>query len=233
VDLAGDGWRFRTGDDPAWSDPAFVDTGWDAWPVPADGLLRWGAANVLAVRVYDGTGGGGFHQGPIGLFSKARLRARAGITGTAATPAQLGHACAVLGKQRRALAAGGLRAYGKSLAGGFFHQGDTAARRLGDLRGRGRVTLRDSQAEVFADGQGRLVVDTIRSWTAADGTVLLPPNRELLYLDPRRDEELGDHSASSGTATCPPRWAAGCSSTSTCRRVTPAPPRRAIPSCTC
>lgn len=271
VDLAGDGWRFRTGDDPAWSDPSFVDTGWDAWSVPdnwgatnlstydgfawyrktftlperpagvtdsavvaalgkiddadqtflngqeigrtggfppafdstwevpreyypADGLLRWGTTNVLAVRVYDGTGGGGFYQGPIGLFSKARLRTLAGITGTAAGKAQLAHACAILGKQRRALAAGDLRAYSDTLADGFFHQGDTAARRLSDLRAAGgRVTLRDSQAEVFVDSQGRLVVDTIRSWTRADGTELLPANRELLHLDPRRDEELGDH----------------------------------------
>ncbi|GAA3343797.1 hypothetical protein GCM10020358_44420 [Amorphoplanes nipponensis] len=271
VDLAGAGWRFRTGDDPVWSDPSFVDTGWDAWSVPDDwgatnlstydgfawyrrtftlperpagvtdsavvaalgkiddadqtflngreigrtggfppafnstwevpreyypddGLLRWGATNVLAVRIYDGTGGGGFHQGPVGLFSEARLRTLAGITGTAASPAQLAHACAVLGRQRRALAAGDLRAYADTLAGDFFHQGDTAARRLGDLRAvRGPVTLRDSQAEVFVDAQGRLVVDTIRSWTGADGAVLQPATRELLYLDPRRDRELGDH----------------------------------------
>ncbi|MFI7546751.1 alpha/beta hydrolase-fold protein [Actinoplanes sp. NPDC049599] len=272
VDLAGAGWRFRTGDDPAWSDPAFVDTGWDAWSVPdnwgagelssydgfawyrrtftlperpagvtdsavvaalgkiddadqaflngqeigrtggfppafdstwevpreyypADGLLRWGATNVLAVRVYDGTGGGGFYQGPVGLFSKARLRTLGGITGTPAGKAQLAHACAILGKQHRAVAAGDLRAYAGTLADGFFHQGDTAARRLADLRAfPGRSTLRDSQAELFVDTQGRLVVDTIRSWTGADGTVLLPPTRELLYLDPRRDQELGDHS---------------------------------------
>jgi DeoR/GlpR family transcriptional regulator of sugar metabolism len=121
---------------------------------PADGLSCAGAPPTSSPSAYDGTGGGGLYQGPVGLFSKARLRALAGITGTAATPAQLGHACAVLGKQRRALAAGDLRAYGETLAGGFFHQGDTAA----------------------------------------NGTVLLPPNRELLYLDPRRDEELGDHS---------------------------------------
>ncbi|MEU4694866.1 alpha/beta hydrolase-fold protein [Actinoplanes sp. NPDC023714] len=268
VDLAGSGWKFTTGDDTAWSDPAFADSGWRDWSVPdnwgdhtdlsgydgfawyrktftlparptgvadaniiaalgkiddadqvflngteigrtggfppkfdstwevpreyypADGLLRWGTTNTIAVRVYDGTGGGGFYQGPVGLYSKARLRTLAGITGTAATRTQLAHACAVLNKQHRAVAAGDWRAYSSTLASGFFHQGDTADRRITELKAllkNGRVTLTDSQAEVFVDGQGRLVVDTIRTWTG------LPTTRELLYLDPRKDVELGDH----------------------------------------
>lgn len=178
----------RTGGFP----PAFDST----WEVPreyypADGLLRWGATNVLAVRVYDGTGGGGFHQGPVGLYSKARLRGLAGITGTAATRTQLAHACAVIGRQHRAVAAGDVRGYAATLATGFFHQGDTAERRISELRAllrKGPVTLTDSQAEVFVDARGRLVVDTIRAWTG------LPAARELLYIDPRRPVELGDRS---------------------------------------
>ncbi len=271
VDLAGAGWRFTRGDDPAYADPSFDDGAWTAWTVPdnwgaeadlsgydgfawyrrtftlperpagvtdsavvaalgkiddadqtflngteigrtggfpptfdstwevpreyypADGVLRWGATNVLAVRMYDGTGGGGFHQGPVGLFSKARLRTLAGITGTAANRRQLAHACAVLGRQHRSIAAGDLRGYAGTLADGFFHQGDTEARRLGEIRdliaAGGRVTLTDEQAEVFVDGQGRLVVDTIRSWSGTGR----PPTRELLHLDPRRPQELGDH----------------------------------------
>lgn len=55
------------------------------------------------------------------------------------------------------------------------------------------MRLVDNQAEVFVDEQGRLVVDTIRSWVAADGTVLLPPTREFLHIDPRKSVELGDH----------------------------------------
>ncbi|GIE29886.1 hypothetical protein Ait01nite_029310 [Actinoplanes italicus] len=269
VDLAGDGWKFTTGDDPAWSDPAFTDGAWRDWTVPdnwgahtdlasydgfawyrktftlperpagvtdsavvaalgkiddadqaflngseigrtggfppsfdstwevpreyypADGLLRWGGTNVLAVRVYDGTGGGGFYQGPVGLFSKARLRALAGTTGTAATRTQLAHACAVLNRQHRAVAAGDVRGYAATLAPGFFHQGDTADRRLTELKAllkTGKVTLTDTQAEVFVDNRGRLVVDTIRTWTG------LPPTRELLYIDPRKQLELGDRS---------------------------------------
>jgi enterochelin esterase-like enzyme len=276
LDLAGTGWRFRTGDDPTWADPATDDSAWDAWTVPdnwgavpalsnydgfawyrttftlparpagitdaaivaaighiddadqtflngqeigrtgafppnfdstwevpreyfpADGLLQWGGINVIAVRMYDGTGGGGFYKGPVGLFSKARLRTLAGLQGVPANRAQLAHACSVLDQQHRAVAAGDVRRYAKTLDEDFFHQGDTAARRLDELRAMlGRtssVTLLDSQAEVVVDQCGRLIVDTIRSWVAADGTILLPPTREFLYISPRKPVELGDHS---------------------------------------
>lgn len=279
IDLSGGGWRFRTGDDPAWAGADHSDASWNSWAVPdnwgqsaelstydgyawyrrtftlperpdgitdasiiatvgniddadqtflngreigrtgafppafdstwevpreyypPNGLLHWGGTNVLAVRVYDGTGGGGLYKGPIGLYSKAHLRGLSGLDGTAASPAQLAHACAVLDRQHEAVAEGDLHRYAATLDRDFFHQGDTAARRLAALRemtaarrgGKPGVTLVDDQAEVFVDAQGRLVVDTIRSWVAADGTVLSPPNREFLYLAPRTFTELGDH----------------------------------------
>ena len=185
----------RTGGFP----PSF-DSAWDVPReyYPQDGLLRWGATNVLAVRMYDGTGGGGFYKGPVGLFSKARLRTLSGLDTVAATPRQLKEACAVLDQQHRAVAEGDVPGYAATLAPDFFHQGDTADRRLRDLRAMvsryGAVELRDHQAEVVVDRQGRLVVDTIRSWVTAAGTEILPPTREFLYLDPRRSTELGDHS---------------------------------------
>jgi len=274
VDLAGAGWRFRTGDDPAWSGQGFDDSGWEsravpdnwsetaqssydgyAWyrkaftlPIrpagltdaaviaslgfiddadqtflngteigqtgafppsfdsswdapreyyPKDGLLRWGATNVLAVRMYDGTGGGGFYKGPVGLFSKSRLRALNGVDATAASNRQVTHACAILDSQHAAVAAGDTTSYASTLAPGFFHQGDTAERRLRQVRDlttrHGSLRLRDAQAEVVVDRQGRLLVDTIRSWENATGAVVVPPARELLYLDPRQNVELGDH----------------------------------------
>ncbi|XVU22896.1 alpha/beta hydrolase-fold protein [Actinoplanes sp. CA-054009] len=267
-DLAGDGWKFTTGDDPAFSAASFDDTAWKSWSVPdnwnneadlrnydgfawyrktftlparpsgvtdsaimatlgqiddadqtflngaeigrtggfppefdstwevpreyypADGLLNWGGPNTIAVRVYDGTGGGGFYAGPVGLYTKAHFRG-----GKAATKSQLAYACALLTKQHRALAAGDLRTYASTLSKDFFHQGDTAARRISEIKAwNKRIRLTDAQAEVFVDDRGRIVVDTIRSWTATDGAELLPPTRELLHLDPRKGVEVGDQS---------------------------------------
>ena len=177
--------------------PAF-DAEWDVPReyYPANGVLRWGQTNTLAVRMYDGTGGGGFYKGPIGLFSKARLRTLSGLQGQPASPSKLKSACAILNKQHAAVAAGDVAAYAATLAVGFFHQGDTADRRIRQLRAwlaQGKVELRDQQAEVIVDAQGRIVVDTIRSWVGADGKPLEPSSRQFLYLGDKEGRELGDH----------------------------------------
>jgi hypothetical protein len=66
--------------------PPSFDSAWDEPReyCPPDGLLVWGGRNVIAVRMYDGTGGGGFYKGPIGLFSKATLRALNGLNSSPA-----------------------------------------------------------------------------------------------------------------------------------------------------
>jgi hypothetical protein len=185
----------RTGGFP----PAF-DAEWDVPReyYPADGLLRWGATNVLAVRMYDGTGGGGFYKGPVGLYSKAQLRTLNGLQTRPATQEQIETACKTLRKQREALAAGDAAGYLTTLQADFLHSGDTKARREREVRAflaqHGSVRLLDDQTEVVQDAQGRIIVDTIRSWTAADGTVLYAPTRQFLHLSPDKGLELGDRS---------------------------------------
>jgi hypothetical protein len=44
-----------------------------AYTIPS-GLLKSGQDNVLAVRVYDGTGGGGIYEGPIGIISRENFK---------------------------------------------------------------------------------------------------------------------------------------------------------------
>jgi len=278
VDLAGQTWKFRTGDDLAWTAPGFDDASWQdrvvpddwnttaeanyngfAWyriafnlparPIgmtdaavianmgfiddadttylngvaigstgafppsfdsawdepreyyPPDGLLVWGGRNVIAVRMYDGTGGGGFYKGPIGLFSKATLRALNGLNSSPASDAEIALACTTLTTQHDALSAGDLYRYLSTLEPSFMHQGDDYARRKGEvsdmLSRYSSVTLKDDQTEVVRAADGKIIVDTIRSWTGrkADGTteVIYPPKREFLYLQAGTGVELGDH----------------------------------------
>jgi enterochelin esterase-like enzyme len=278
VDLAGQTWKFRTGDDLGWAAPGFDDASWqnrvvpDDWNTtaeanyngfawyriafdlparpagmtdaavianmgfiddadttylngvaigstgafppsfdsawdepreyyPPDGLLVWGGRNVIAVRMYDGTGGGGFYKGPIGLFSKATLRALNGLQSSPASDAEIGLACDTLTRQHDALQAHDLYAYLGTLEPSFMHQGDDYARRKGEIQDMlarySSVTLKDDQTEVVRAPDGRIVVDTIRSWTGrkADGTteVIYPPKREFLYLKAGSGVELGDH----------------------------------------
>jgi enterochelin esterase-like enzyme len=176
---------------------------------PPDGLLNWGGSNVFAVRMYDGSGGGGWYQGPIGLFSKASLRALSGLVTTPATNHQIALACQTLERQHDALAnvSGrfgrelALAKYMSTLDAGFLHQGDDLSRRSSEVSGMlhtyAWVELVDAQTEVVVDTQGRIVVDTIRSWVGhlKNGTtsVIYPPTRQFLYIDPRNGQELGDH----------------------------------------
>lgn len=183
--------------------PAF-DSAWDEPReyYPPTGSLHWGGTNVLAVRMYDGTGGGGFYKGPVGIYSKASLREIRGVQTTPATQAQLAKACALLGGQAEALARGDRNDYVRTLDKGFFHDGDTPDRRSDVVRAWLRtyasVRLLDDQTEVVQDAQGRILIDTVRSWTGVtrkgQTTLLSPPTRQILYVDPHTGLELGNHS---------------------------------------
>jgi enterochelin esterase-like enzyme len=189
--------------------PPSFDSAWDEPReyYPPDGLLKWGARNVIAVRMYDGTGGGGFYKGPIGLFSKATLRELNGLHTTPASEQDIAQVCDALTKQHQALAQGGWpydarEAYLRTLDNRFLHSGDDLERRRAEIKDMlaqyATVELKDDQTEVVRDDQGHIVVDTIRSWighTADGGTeVIYPPTRQFLYFDPQTGLELGDHS---------------------------------------
>jgi enterochelin esterase-like enzyme len=274
LDLAGT-WRHIKGDDAAYADPAFDDSGWGTATVPdtslnqgfdsydgyawfrrtftlpaeaeganligamgfiddadeifLNGVLigasgsvdaprksawferrtytipaeapRYGADNVLAVRMYDMSGGGGWYKGPIGLFSKSRLRAEVyGITAPAA-PAEVQSAVRdVLAGQNDALAAGDLQAYAASLDGSFFHDGQDADRRqrelaahLPDSQG---LRFADSEVEILLDGD-EVIVDTNRALLGVmgdDTTTLRATRQEFLRFDADTLLEVGNRS---------------------------------------
>jgi enterochelin esterase-like enzyme len=276
LDLSGT-WRFALGDDPAYADPAFDDSGWaelqvpevdgapqfddydgfgwyrltfdlpagasganlvaslgflddvdeaylngtligssgsmppDAqsqwferrlYPVPADAPV-FGGSNTLAVRVYDMNGGGGWYQGPVGLYSKDAARAEVyGVEGPLADAATTAWATALLDRQAAALAAGDVDAYLATLAPDYVHDGRDRDRRERELRGwleqsGGTLTLSDSGVEVVEASDGRLLVDTNRTITGTrDGAPYTydEPGQEFLVLDRTARLEAGNRS---------------------------------------
>ena len=171
------------------------------YPVPAEAPL-FGQSNTLAVRVYDMSGGGGWYQGPIGLFSKDAVRDTVyGISGPLADAATTEWATALLREQSAALAAGDVDAYLATLADDYFHDGRDRDRRAAELRSwvedSGSLTLVDSGVEVVESADGRLIVDTNRSITGTkDGAEFdfLPNVQEFLTLDRSTRTELGNQS---------------------------------------
>ncbi|GGI03351.1 alpha/beta hydrolase-fold protein [Egicoccus halophilus] len=172
------------------------------YPVPADAPV-YGGRNVLALRVYDLSGAGGWYQGPLGIYSKDVLRER--VYGIDAEPADAATTTAVdrlLRRQRAALAAGDVELYLDTLHEDYVHDGhdrDRQARRLQrwvDDSG-GRLELRDTEVEVLVDVDGRLLVDTNRAVTGTrDGAPhdFRERQQEFLVLDPDTMTELGNRS---------------------------------------
>jgi enterochelin esterase-like enzyme len=171
-----------------------------AYGIPADAPI-FGGENVIAVRMYDMSGGGGWYKGPIGLFSKSRLRAEVfGITAPPA-PADVREAVlAVLDAQAAALDAGDLDAYLATLDPGFSHDGQDVERRGRELARHladaDAVRFADSEVEVLLDGD-EVIVDTNRrlETVAEEGvTVLRPTRQEFLRFDADTLLEVGNRS---------------------------------------
>ncbi|MGO1385477.1 MAG: alpha/beta hydrolase-fold protein [Arachnia sp.] len=137
------------------------------YPVPA-GAPNFGGENTLAVRLYDMSGGGGWYEGPVGIFSKDAVRENVyGITGAMASSEQSAAINAVLANQKAALAAGDVEAYLDTLDPTYFHDGRSQDRRARELQTwvdeSGTLDLIDGEVEVVRDEDGSLIVDTNRS----------------------------------------------------------------------
>ncbi|TQJ30039.1 alpha/beta hydrolase-fold protein [Microbacterium sp. SLBN-146] len=139
------------------------------YPVPAD-APNFGGENTLAVRLYDMNGGGGWYEGPVGIFSKDAVRENVyGISGPLASAEQTAAVNAFLAAQRAALASGNIRAYLATLDKDYFHDGRSKERRERELRSwlaeSGTLTLTDGEVEVVQGADGSLIVDTNRTIT--------------------------------------------------------------------
>jgi enterochelin esterase-like enzyme len=278
LDLAGQ-WRFRTGDDMAWADPAFDDSSWEStqvpqpggqaafkdydgfgwyrlsftlpaeaagtplvavlggiddadetylngqlighmgrfppnaysqwfdqrlYPVPG-GAARFGERNVLAVRIHDMNGQGGWYRGPVGLFAKKALRSVVYGLDTSRAGKRAQHRVKVLlRKQARAVRTQKWDAYRRTLSPDFFHDGDTRDRRIAELRSLterfGPLELRDTEVEVVRDNRsGAFIADTNRSvlgHDASGGVVVVQElHQDFLYFKGKRKvRELGNRS---------------------------------------
>ena len=187
--------------------PPNADSQWfekRLYPVPA-GVPRFGERNVLAVRMNDMNGGGGWYGGPVGLYSKDALRSAMYGLDTAPAGRKARHQVkALLKRQARAVRKQQWTAYRRTLARDFFHEGDTRERRLSELqalsRQYGPLRLRDTELEVVRDREtGALVADTNRTLVGQDAegrTVVVEElHQDFLYFEGKsRLRERGNRS---------------------------------------
>ena len=170
------------------------------YPVPASAPV-FGGENTIAVRLYDMNGGGGWYQGPVGIYSKDAVRQNVyGIAGDVASDAQAAAVARVLAAQKAALAAGDADAYLATLSADYNHDGRSKDRRDREIRSwiaqSGGLTLVDSEVEVVV-GKAGLVVDTNRtiSGTKAGAAYdFQPKTQQFLVIDPATGLEKGNQS---------------------------------------
>lgn len=170
------------------------------YPIPAAAPV-FGGENTLAVRLYDMSGGGGWYQGPVGIYSKDAVRENVyGISGEPASAAQTAAVSRVLAAQRDALAAGNVDAYLATLAVDYSHDGRDTERRAAELRGwlaqSGTLSLVDSEVEVLVR-DGVLVVDTNRTISGTRAGAAFdyqPKTQQFLEIDAGTNLERGNHS---------------------------------------
>ena len=170
------------------------------YPVPASAPV-FGGANTIAVRLYDMNGGGGWYQGPVGIYSKDAVRQNVyGISGDLAGDDQVAAVAAVLAEQKAALAAGDADAYLATLSDDYNHDGRDKDRRDREIRSwieqSGSLNLVDSEVEVV-EGKSGLVVDTNRTISgtkAGSAYDFQPKTQQFLVIDPDTGLETGNQS---------------------------------------
>ncbi|PWC06801.1 alpha/beta hydrolase-fold protein [Mycetocola zhujimingii] len=170
------------------------------YPIPASAPV-FGGENTIAVRLHDMSGGGGWYQGPVGIYSKDAVRENVyGIVGEPASADQVAAVSRVLATQKAALAAGDVDAYLATLATDYNHDGRDTTRRAAELRGwlaqSGTLNLVDSEVEVLVRN-GVLVVDTNRTISGTRGGAAFefqPKTQQFLEIDATTNLESGNHS---------------------------------------
>lgn len=190
----------RTGEFPPEEDSQWFEQ--RLYPVPA-GAPNYGGRNVLAVRMNDFTGGGGWYRGPVGLFSKEALRSTYyGLDTSPVGPRATRRVRSLMDRQAELVREGRWKAYRRTLAPGFFHDGDTRARRLAELRSLSRaygpLRVLDSEVQVVRDDRtGVLVADTNRRIVGRrDGrrVVVQEVRQDFLWFTGSRLRERGNRS---------------------------------------
>lgn len=165
-------------------------------------ILNYGGSNTIAVRMANSNGGGGWYQGPVGIFSPAAYNKIVGLPSDLADSTATAQIKEFVDTQRNALESKDIDAYAKTIAPDYFQSGYNKARLIEkvnkDLTGDGKVTVSDSSVNVYnyrnmylyqaqrniTNAFGENKTETINAYYKIEnGNVVMYGDHETFYVD--------------------------------------------------
>jgi|GEM_PF-5462634 len=130
---------------------------WDqviSYTVPATALKR-GEVNTIYVMLYNASGGGGWYNGPVGIYTRAALNKDQGKPSVPASAENAVLVKAFINNQNELLAAGNLAGFRDTVATDFFNSGTNKTRFMARyntwFNTYARLEVTDSDIDVFDD----------------------------------------------------------------------------------
>lgn len=119
-------------------------------------VLNYGGKNTIAVRMCNSSGGGGWYEGPIGIYSVAAYNKAAGKPSVYASDDVKSAVLALADIQQKAIESEDLDAYKETLSADYFDSGynkDRQAEKVaGWMENYDDIQITDSGVGVFVDG---------------------------------------------------------------------------------
>jgi S-formylglutathione hydrolase FrmB len=177
-----------------------------------EGVLNFGTntTNLIAARVRDSSGGGGIVRGPLGVFTRDKVRRKLwNVDITPVSDWKRNDVINAIKAQAAVLKSGDLELYATTLDADFFHAGHNTQRQMARMK---RVTGShpgidriDEILEVGVMSDGTLVAEVHRTWSdglmhvAEEPGIAHAPQTgpdvliEFLYFNPDTMLEVGNH----------------------------------------
>ncbi|WP_416147551.1 alpha/beta hydrolase-fold protein [Salipaludibacillus sp. HK11] len=159
-------------------------------------ILNYGGTNTIAVRMANSNGGGGWYEGPVGIYSPAAYNRTVGLPSELTDTAVKDQIVNFVEGQHAAIEAKDLDAFAETVAPDYFQAGFDKNRLLNkvkaDVAGDGDVTVTDTKVNVY-NYQGMYLYQSERTIQLANGETVSEEVNDYYIIEDGEVILYGDH----------------------------------------
>ncbi|APH06209.1 alpha/beta hydrolase-fold protein [Bacillus weihaiensis] len=159
-------------------------------------ILNYGGSNTIAIRMANSNGGGGWYQGPVGIYSPAAYNKIVGLPSELADSSITAQMKEFVEKQNAAIEAKDIDAYAKTVASDYFQSGYDKERLLEKVKtytnGDGEVTVTDQSINVYIY-KDMYLYQAERTILTAKGDTITEVVNHYYTIDQGNIHMYGDH----------------------------------------